>query len=254
MLAWVLAMGCGIGAGGGTLLADEAVATLVEVDGDVSLKRAGAEDYDFADGGEELRLGDFLSTDVDSEALLSFPNGAEVRVFELSQIRINEMFLSPDGSKLQVYLRTGTVETVAPPETLIRSDFSIKTPAATASIRGSVQKVGHTDGLGTRVTFSKGHGQTEDNSGRKTSQKKGQTTQSTSKGGLSGATSTSLSGSKQDLSPPGRTPGEKKSMIQGTGLGTGTPRDSTQPDGLQQTATGTAAAPARVIVNIRRVP
>jgi hypothetical protein len=136
---------CEISEDCGTECKDNIMANVQEVAGNVEYKSRGGVEYVTLEVAQEIKVGDSISTDVDSGVVLSFGSKGTLRIYELSHIKINEMFKDADLQKLQIFLRTGSVETVSPPETLIRSDFTVKTPVAIAGIRGSDMIVGSSE-------------------------------------------------------------------------------------------------------------
>ncbi len=185
------------------------LATVRSVKGDVSVQKAGQKAFAPAAPGMTLALGDAIATDIDSQAVLGLPAKAEVTVYELSQIKINKMFVSPDASKLQLLLRSGRVETAIPEKSLIRTDFSVKTPVATASIRGSREIVAHAVSQGTTVQFLEGHGSTQSNSGRATDVTAGDENAIETDGSLTDAGGIDRRSASPDLLPAGRDNSEK---------------------------------------------
>ncbi|MBI3893275.1 MAG: FecR domain-containing protein [Candidatus Wallbacteria bacterium] len=147
---------------------------LTELKGLVNCKPADATGFRAARVGDTLRVGDFLSTDFDSEATIGFPDGTNAKLLEMSQVRVNDIFLSGDASRLALYLRLGRVETLSPQGASGRTGFSVATPTATAWIRGTHQLVAYADGFGTDVQFLRGFGFTQSVTGRGVQQAAGQ--------------------------------------------------------------------------------
>lgn len=228
------------------------VATVKSVRGDVAIKPAAGGDFKPAKPGQTLAIGDFLSTDVESEAVLAFPQGADVKLFELSQVRINEAFLSPDRNKLQLFLRTGKVETLTT-KPLARTDFSVQTPVATASIRGSHQIVGHGAGFGTSVTFLSGVGFTRNSRGLSVDQSAGSKSSVDRDGNLRGPESTARTMATADLSPSGRDEGERQAAQNSTSVGDRQSGDSSSPAGITS-ALGTTGGSAHLRLTFETVP
>ncbi len=236
---------------GGMPLAAQEVATIKSLEGDVTIRTAKSPRYRPAAVGDELRIGDFLATDIESEAVLSFPAGADMRVGEMTQMRLNQMFLAEDRSELQVFLRTGEVETLTPEKTLKRTDFSVVTPTCTASIRGTHQLVKHSDGFGTDVKFLKGFGFTRSAMGTVFNQVAGQAVSVDMASQMAGPEQVSRNAAIPDLSPVGRDAVERKVS---TGFNRETnvpPADPSSPSALVNKAA--LEDPARIDFNIQRV-
>ncbi len=235
-----------------------ALASIRSVAGDVTVRPAGATAFAAATAGQPLRLGDYLSTDVDSEAVLAFPAGTDVKVAELTQVRVNEMFQAPDRARLQVFLRTGRVETTVPEKHLVRTDFSVVTPVATAAIRGTHQLVTHHDGRGTQVEFLSGIGLVEAARGRSVQQSAGQKSSASEDGEMTTPSDTAAQNAAPDLSPPGRTSSERAAARQGNRLGDRPSGDVAAPvavtGAVTQAAPAAGPAPAHIHVTVERRP
>jgi hypothetical protein len=180
------------------------VATLAEVHGSVTYTATGGSAPRPAKTGAPLSIGDSLLTDFESGATIGLPGGNRVQMFEMSQVRVDQVFRSGDTQKIQMYLDLGRVETLAPGDSGLRNDFSIVTPTAIASIRGTRQLVSYAAGQGTRVQFLEGHGATRSNSGRQVAQKAGQKSSVSAKLRLTGPEESAKQATVPDLCPPGR--------------------------------------------------
>jgi ferric-dicitrate binding protein FerR (iron transport regulator) len=161
--------------------------------------------------GDALRLGDTLLTDFDSSATLGLPGGNQVKMYEMSQIRVTDVFQSGDLERIRVFLKMGQVETLAPHAPGGRTDFSVTTPTATAWIRGTRQLVSYAEGLGTRVKFLEGYGGTRAPGGRQVRQKAGQKSSVSDKLELTGPEETAKLETVPALTPPGRDDTERDS-------------------------------------------
>jgi hypothetical protein len=139
-----IAVGLGLVAAlGAAPAAAEAVGTtdrITDVVGDVAIQFAGTDSFVPVTHDTVVHIGDTISTDVDAKVTLMLPGG-RATISELSQVRINEMFSTPDVNRLQLLLQSGRVETAIPEASLIRSDFTVKTPVAVATIQGSAMAV-----------------------------------------------------------------------------------------------------------------
>jgi hypothetical protein len=248
-------------------LGAQEVARVQSVSGEVELKKAGAAEYTAVEAGTALGLGDQLVTDVESEAVLKFPQGAEVRVYELSQVRVNEMFVTPDAARLQMFLRTGKVETMTPERSLLRTGFTVKTPVATASIRGSHQLVSHTDVTGTDVFFVRGTGSTRSDNGKTVNQSGGSssTVHSGSQGQgntsvagssssqLQGNTAVALNNTRLGSHLPGLTPAEQQAALEHALTSGQMFHSQASPSNMSRLAVETPGSP-RFLLTIQVVP
>ena len=86
--------------------------------------------------GDILSAGAVISTGFKSEAVLSFAETV-IKVKALTRLTIEQLF-EKDGDKASsVYLDTGSISADVKPAENKRVGFSVKTPAATASVRGT---------------------------------------------------------------------------------------------------------------------
>ncbi len=153
-LSFVLAIVTGISGllapGGGAALA--ASTTLTIIDGEVLVSRAGGP-FEVAQDGAVIGRGDVIRTAVGGRAVLTYFEGSTVAIEPSSELAIDEAHASPDGSSVVVMTqnlgRTWHVVT-----RLIggASSYEVRTPAATASVRGTAFEVGVERGAGGLVT------------------------------------------------------------------------------------------------------
>jgi hypothetical protein len=104
-------------------------ATLQQLKGSVSVKRAVADDWTVAREGMALLENDTVRTGTSASALLRFPNGSSVLVGEDALIGIAETRGAPGRDRTDLTVRRGTVDaTLDRPAT---QDLSVGTPSAT---------------------------------------------------------------------------------------------------------------------------
>jgi hypothetical protein len=78
-------------------------------------------------------------------------------VKELTQMREGELLSLLDRIKIEVFLRLGEVKAQVKPKAAITSDFSITTPNAAASVKGTeIQRVSYHPPTGTRTQLVTG--------------------------------------------------------------------------------------------------
>lgn len=111
-------------------------AKLTSISGDVSVRRSGGSFAD-ANRGQELQASDDLSTGPDSSATLTFSDGSTMVVRPLSQISLASLTRQRDNVKVRVNLRIGQVAAKINKTQTETTDYSIKTPTATAAVRGT---------------------------------------------------------------------------------------------------------------------
>ena len=104
-------------------------ATLQQLKGTVSVKRAAADDWTGAAEGMPLGENDTVRTGTGATALVRFPNGSSVVMGEDALIGIAETRGSPGRDRTDLTVKRGTVDaTLDRPAT---QDLSVGTPAAT---------------------------------------------------------------------------------------------------------------------------
>ena len=107
---------------------------VVEVSGKVEVQRDNK--WVAVAKGDILPAGSVISTGFKSEAVLSFYETV-IKVKALTRLTIEQLF-EKDGNKASsVYLDTGSISADVKPAENKRVGFSVKTPAATASVRGT---------------------------------------------------------------------------------------------------------------------
>ena len=111
--------------------------SLTVIAGDVSVSRGGA-DFAAATDGETLSAGDTVRTGADGRAVLTYFEGSTVTIEPDTELRVEAAGAMPDGSTVvlmrQAFGRTWHVVTK-----LITggSKYEVRTPASTASVRGT---------------------------------------------------------------------------------------------------------------------
>src|SRR6185436_7663037 len=118
-------------------LATKGPVTLLKLTGDANFLQPGA---DWQEASEGMRLGaeDEIHTGPDSEAILQFPDGSTVVINQLTRIRMGGLLKNDTRFKIEVLLKMGEIQSHIKPQEVIGSGFSVKTPTATASVRGTI--------------------------------------------------------------------------------------------------------------------
>ena len=118
--------------GSSTTWTPAARATLLQLKGTVSVKRAAADDWAPASEGMALLENDTVKTGARASALVRFPNGSSVLVGEEALIGIAETRGAPGRDRTDLTVKRGTVDATL--QTPATQDLSVGTPAAT--VRG----------------------------------------------------------------------------------------------------------------------
>jgi hypothetical protein len=120
-----------------SLYAQAPEAFIRELTGTVELKPAGQTEWIPAQTGDAIAGSTTLSTGFKSTALIVAGNST-LMVRPLTRLSLEEL-LSRDGTEiLRVGLRTGRAQANIQPPVGGKIDFTIRTPMATASVRGTV--------------------------------------------------------------------------------------------------------------------
>ena len=144
LMSFVLAMVIGVSGviapGGGAALG--ASTTLTIIGGDVQVSRQGAP-FESAADGAILSPGDVIRTAADSRAVLTYFEGSTVSIEPSSELAIDEASAAPDGSTVVVMTQNlGRTWHVVTKLITGGSKYEVRTPAATASVRGTAFEVG----------------------------------------------------------------------------------------------------------------
>jgi len=93
--------------------------------------------------GMQLRPGTQISTGPDAELHLLFPDSTVMVVKGLTEVLVNTLLRQGNAVKAQVLLKLGEISAQVNPEKVVTSDFSVSTPVATTSVRGTTFTVRH---------------------------------------------------------------------------------------------------------------
>ena len=156
----VLAMLMGLGLGVTGVLVSSAKAygastSLTVLSGDV-LVRHGVGDFVAARDGEVLGEGDSIRTSTDARAVLTYFEGSTVTIEPSSELTIDNASTLADGSTIVVMTQSlGRTWHVVTKLVTGFSKYEVKTPASTASVRGTEFQV-DADATATTVTTTEG--------------------------------------------------------------------------------------------------
>lgn len=140
-------------------------ATVVRTSGSVKVRRGTG--WVKAARGMVLPAGATISTGFRAAAVVRImPTGTMVRVNQFTTVSINKLGQQGKTVATRLKLKVGTVRAVVKNTVKSRSRFSISTPVATASVRGTIPEVSHFPGIGTRVAYLQGHGTVMNRRGR----------------------------------------------------------------------------------------
>jgi hypothetical protein len=142
-------------------------ATVAELSGKVEIKLSG-EDWKAAEAGQILGKTAIISTGFKSSALIRVGN-SEITVQALTRLSLEELAEAAGNETVNLQLHTGRVRADVAPPTGGKTDFTVRSPSATASVRGTSfefdgrrlsvgqGRVRLTGGDGTGTYVSRGH-------------------------------------------------------------------------------------------------
>lgn len=110
-------------------------ATITEIAGKVECKLPKA-DWKPAKAGDILPPGSLISTGFKSTAIITMES-ATLTVKPVTRLSIEELIKSEGTTKTQMFLMTGRVRAEITPKEGEQAEFRVKSPTATASVRGT---------------------------------------------------------------------------------------------------------------------
>lgn len=129
---------------------------VVKVVEDVEVKLPGG-DWTTPEVGQQLGEGGQISTGPDSELHLLFPDQSVMIVKPMTEVLVNTLLKQGNAYKAQVLLKIGEVSAQVNPRKVVSSDFSVATPVATASVRGTrINRIRFLPGLGMQADLAEG--------------------------------------------------------------------------------------------------
>jgi hypothetical protein len=129
-----MVLGLALLLGAAALFAQEAV--IREISGTVELKAPGAAAWSPAQRGQTIGRNVMISTGFKSSAVIAIGNST-LMVQPLTRLSLEELLLVGGGEKVDISLRAGRVRADVKPPAGGKTDFTVKSPTATASVRGT---------------------------------------------------------------------------------------------------------------------
>lgn len=119
--------------------------------------RVGQGEWADVQPGQNLVATMELCTGPASEATLAFSDGSVLVLKELSQLRVGELLSQRNRIRIELYLRLGELKAQVKPQQALSTDFSVRTPNATASVKGTeIQRISYHPPEGTRTELVSG--------------------------------------------------------------------------------------------------
>lgn len=135
---------------------------VIKVVGEAELLREGHEDRPIPlVGGESVNPSDRIYTGMDSSVKLLFADTSTTIIRELTDVKVATFTSSTDAVKTRIWLKAGEVNAQVNHAAAVRSDFAIKMPTATCSVRGTVFTVKHVEAPVPRSTVTCTEGRVE---------------------------------------------------------------------------------------------
>jgi hypothetical protein len=117
--------------------AGEPRTVIQEISGTVEVKAPDAADWTPAARGQVLERRTLISTGFKSSALIAIGNST-LSVQPLTRLSLEELVLSGNSEKVDLNLRAGRVRANVRPPAGGTTNFEVRSPTATASVRGTV--------------------------------------------------------------------------------------------------------------------
>jgi hypothetical protein len=121
----------------GAALLGAQTARIQRISGAVEVKAPGAAEWRPAEEGQTLDRAALISTGFRSSALLSV-GASTITVRALTRLSLEEIVAARNEEQVTVQLRTGRIRAEVNPPTGGTTDFTVRSPVATASVRGTV--------------------------------------------------------------------------------------------------------------------
>jgi hypothetical protein len=112
-------------------------AVIQQISGTVEVKRPGSSQWEAAKAGQVLDQAALISTGFRSTALVRIGNST-IAVRALTRLSLEELAAAQSGEQVTVNLRAGRIRADVKPPAGGRTNFTVRSPTATASVRGTV--------------------------------------------------------------------------------------------------------------------
>jgi hypothetical protein len=111
-------------------------ASFREVSGTVEIKTPGSAVWVNAAAGDRIEKNTLVSTGFRSTAALVLGDSV-IMVQSLTRLSLEEIIRNQNGEQVNLYLQTGRIRAEVKPPVGGRTDFTVRSPIATASVRGT---------------------------------------------------------------------------------------------------------------------
>jgi hypothetical protein len=121
---------------GGCLFAQNAQARFIELTGNVEIKAGNSANWVSAAPGMEIGRDTVVSTGFKSTARISVGNSV-LTIRPLTRLTVAELAQRGNDEEVSLYLETGRVRADVSPPSGGKTDFTVRSPSLTASVRGT---------------------------------------------------------------------------------------------------------------------
>jgi hypothetical protein len=121
----------------GAALLGAQTARIERISGTVEVKAPGTAEWRAAEAGQELDTAWLISTGFKSAAQVRI-NNSTITVRALSRLSLEEIAAAENEERVRVNLRAGRIRAEVQPPAGGKTDFTVRSPTATASVRGTV--------------------------------------------------------------------------------------------------------------------
>jgi ferric-dicitrate binding protein FerR (iron transport regulator) len=107
-----------------------------EISGTVEIKAAGSAEWVSVAAGDRIEKNTVVSTGFRSTAVLVLGDSV-ITVRPVTRLSLEEIIRNQNDEQVNLYLHTGRVRAEVKPPTAGKIDFTVRSPTATASVRGT---------------------------------------------------------------------------------------------------------------------
>ncbi len=126
-------------------------ARVTAIEGDVTSKSDAETEWKPVTAGMELKEGVYIMTAFESSCTLEFKDKSVLSVKELSKIQISKFALQAKSVNANVSLFNGKVKATVHRDIDTKTEFQVKTPVSTISVRGTEEEIYYAPGFGVEV-------------------------------------------------------------------------------------------------------
>ena len=156
--------------------AQDVSATIIAIEGDVTVKTDDSAEWKPAVINQQLRQGAYIMTAFESNCEIEFMDKSKMKIRELSKIQVNKFTSELKKVDTEVTLYNGKVRATVHKDVDKNTNFQVKTPVSTISVRGTEKEITVHPGFGTQVHTITGVVEVSNNLGQKVNVAKNETT------------------------------------------------------------------------------